>query len=95
MPICLSVYYNYTDDYSIYELGIGSSSDHLLWITALIDSLNNFNADSLSQRLRSRRAVGIKVWRLTNTDSTVTESLAQSFVIECRGVEGAAIVPDC
>jgi hypothetical protein len=72
-----------------------SSSDHLSEIALWVKPANNSNTDSLGQRLRSQRAVGVKVWRLADADSTMAKSLTQSFVIKRCGMEGAAVVPNC
>jgi hypothetical protein len=39
-------------------------------------------------------AIRVKVGFLANSNSPMTESLSQAFVVECGRVENAAVIPD-
>jgi hypothetical protein len=84
MVIRLSVYSNYTTNHHIYE------PDIALQAITFLKLLCGLNRPTTPQR-----AVGVKVWRLADADSTMAKSLTQSFVIKRCGMEGAAVVPNC
>lgn len=47
------------------------------------------------QILATRLTPRVKVRRFTDPNSTISAAFANTVVVECCGVEDAAVIPDC